>query len=175
MLRQKKSEQHVRLALEQGLKPMWRFAFSLSGRADLADDLVQATCLRALDKAHQADPDRPVLPWLLTICRSIWLNERRSQAIRQAQSLDVTPETQLVASGSDAETNILSRQVYTLIMNLPEAQRSVAVLVFVEGFGYSEAASILEIPVGTVMSRLHAVRAKMRSAIADAGKDEKTG
>ncbi len=175
MASQRKSQTHVHAALARNLKPLWRFSYALSGRADAADDLVQATCLRALDKVYQADLDRPLLPWFLTICRSIWLNERRAQTIRRAQSLDVTPESQLLDPGPTVETNILSRQVYSLIMALPEAQRSVAVLVFVEGFSYSEAASVLDVPIGTIMSRLHAVRAKMRSAMGDVTESEKTG
>lgn len=175
MVVRKNSEQTVRAALENSVRPLWRFAFSMSGRADIADDLVQSTCLRALDKAHQADPERPLLPWLLTICRSIWLNERRSQAVRQAQSLETAAERHLVAAGADTETNIFARQVYSLIMDLPEAQRSVAMLVFVEGFSYSDAARILDVPIGTIMSRLHAVRAKMRQAVNEDAKGAKTG
>ena len=174
MTDEKNRDAYLRSGLNKALKPLWRFSFALSGKADLADDLSQSTCLRALDKSHQADVSRPLLPWFLTICRSIWLNEKRANAIRAAQSLDVTPESQLVALGLDTETNILSRQVYSLIMGLPEAQRTVAVLVFVEGFGYSEAAKVLDIPVGTVMSRLHAVRAKLRSVVENDA-DERTG
>lgn len=173
MIADKNSDLHVRAGLEDSMKSLWRFAYSLSGRPDLADDLAQSTCLRALDKAHQADTSLPILPWLLKICRSIWLNERRSQALRRAQSLEVTPEIDFVDAGVDIETNILSREVYSLIMGLPEAQRNVAMLVFVEGFTYREAASVLDVPIGTVMSRLHAVRAKLRDAVAFDGADGK--
>lgn len=175
MVDQKKIVRSVRSELERGMKPLWRFAYSLSGRADLADDLVQSTCLRALDKAHQADLSRDLLPWFLTICRSIWLNEKRAQAIRSAQSLDSTPDLELICEGTSVETNILSRQVYTMVMALPEAQRSLAVLVFVEGFSYTEAAQALDVPLGTVMSRLHAVRKKMRAAVDERQKDGMTG
>lgn len=175
MVDQKKFDRTVRSELENGLKPLWRFAYALSGRADLADDLVQATCLRALDKANQADLSRALFPWFMTICRSIWLNEKRAQAIRRAQSLDTTPEFELISKDTGVETNILSRQVYTLIMALPEAQRSLAVLVFVEGFSYTEAAHALDVPLGTVMSRLHAVRNKMKAAVDGRQKDGMTG
>lgn len=171
----KKIDRSVRSELENGLKPLWRFAYALSGRADLADDLVQATCLRALDKANQADLSRALLPWFMTICRSIWLNEKRAQAIRRAQSLDTTPEFELISKDTGVETNILSRQVYTMMMALPEAQRSLAVLVFVEGFSYTEAAQALDVPLGTVMSRLHAVRNKMKAAVDGRQKDGMTG
>ena len=165
MAMRKSAQEHVRVGLQAHLKPLWRFAFALSKRADTADDLVQSTCLRALDKSHQVDPDRPLLPWLITICRSIWLSELRAQAIRKTQAISVTPEIDLIATGTEIETNILSRQVYSLVMDLPEAQRSVAMLVFVEGFSYTQTAEALDIPIGTVMSRLHAVRSKMRSIV----------
>ena len=67
----------------------------------------------------------------------------------------------LPAPGPDAETNIFYAQVFRAVMDLPEAQRITVFLVYVEGFSYKEAAEHLQIPIGTVMSRLAAARCKL--------------
>ena len=157
-----KKIQAVRDALVIAMPSVWRFGLALSGQADFADDLAQATALRALERVDQVQDTRNLTPWFLTICRSIWLNELRSRKVRQAQSLAVTPEVELMAYNSDAETNIFATEVFTEVMSLPEAQRAVVMLVLVEGHGYKAAAQILDVPLGTIMSRLHAARGKLR-------------
>ncbi len=154
----KKSPTDLQGALSEHLPSIWRFALSLSGKPDLADDLAQATCLRALEKQHQVDADRPVIGWLLTICRSIWLNELRAQAVRKTGGLDTAKARDLIDQAAGAEMNIFASQVYTKVMELPEAQRATVELVYVQQFTYSEAAGILDVPMGTVMSRLSTAR-----------------
>lgn len=162
MALKKTFEAEVRAGLQEHAKSLWRFGYSLSGQPDVADDLVQATCVRALERAHQVNDATGVRPWLMTILRSIWLNEVRSRTIRKAQSLDVTPESELSCFSVSSETNILASEVFSAVMALPEAQREVVVLVLVQGHAYREAAAILDVPIGTIMSRLHAARAKLR-------------
>lgn len=159
------SEQAVRTAVQTHSKRVWRFALALSGASDVADDLVQATCLRALERHHQVTSHDRLDSWLMTICRSIWLNEVRSRAVRRAQALSVTPESELVATGPDSETNIFATEVFTQVMQLPEAQRETVMLVFVEGYSYREAAALLEVPIGTIMSRLSSARQKLKTVM----------
>lgn len=162
------SQEELREAMVSSLPNLWRFAISLCGRADMADDLVQITCLRALERSHQIYDLSGVRRWLITICRSVWYNERRAQAVRQFQSLD-SPEGESLASELlSAETNIFFAEVFTKVMHLPEAQRSVVVLVLVEGYTYREAAEILDVPIGTIMSRLSSARAKIGQHLEDA-------
>ncbi|MEM7546353.1 MAG: RNA polymerase sigma factor [Pseudomonadota bacterium] len=140
------------------LKSVWRFALSLSGSPDTADDLTQSTCLRAIERADQYVDDGRLQGWLMTICRSIWLNELRAAQIRRTGGLD-TAEAMALADGKPGvETNIFATEVFKRVMQLPEAQRSVVELVYVQQFKYSEAAEILDIPIGTVMSRLATAR-----------------
>lgn len=148
-------------ALTSCMSALWRFALSLSGRPDVADDLVQSTCLRAMEKYDQFNGTGNLTAWTMTICRNIWVNQLRSQTIRAAQSLDATSESDLASLLPDAETNIFRREVLTQVMHLPEAQRETVFLVYVEGFRYSEAAEILDVPIGTIMSRLSAARGKL--------------
>ena len=77
------SRREVRAGLEPSLPRLWRYALVLSRARDAADDLVQATCLRAIERADQFIPGTRVDRWLFAILRSIWLNEIRSQRIRQ--------------------------------------------------------------------------------------------
>lgn len=150
---------------------IWRFAMSLSGRVDVADDLTQATCLRALEKQDQLKDTSALVGWLLTICRSIWLNQVRSDSVRKTGGMETAKPADLIDPANPVEMNIFAAEVFTKVMSLPEAQRATVELVYVEQFTYSEAAHILDVPIGTVMSRLHAARKALadlnESALAD--------
>ncbi|MBX6322945.1 MAG: RNA polymerase sigma factor [Rhodospirillaceae bacterium] len=161
----------VRDGLAAELGRLWRFGLVLSGSRSAAEDLVQATCLRALERAHQFVPGTRLDRWLLAILHSIWLNELRSARYRRGQGL-VDAEAGLAFDGvAGLETNIMAAQVLAEVQALPEAQRETVFLVYVEGFTYREAASLLGVPVGTVMSRLAAARERLAALQDGAGKD----
>lgn len=143
------------------LPRLWRYGLVLSGNRDTAEELVQATCVRALERAHQFAEGTRLDRWLISILHSIWLNEIRSRKVRQGQGL-VDADAALVFDGLRAtETNILAAQVLRQVQDLPEAQRETLYLVYAEGMTYREAAGILAVPIGTVMSRLAAARARL--------------
>jgi RNA polymerase sigma-70 factor, ECF subfamily len=161
------AEHEVRSGLRGQLTKLWRYGLVLSGRRDVAEDLVQATCLRALERVEQFQPGSRLDKWLFTILHSLWINEIRSRRIREGQGF-VDAETSLVFDGSAAvETHMAAREVVRLVETLPEAQRSVTFLAYVEGLAYREVAEILDIPIGTVMSRLAGARARVSSALSD--------
>ena len=161
MLGREKKENKVRRAIETQLPRIWRFALALSGDAVTADDLTQATCLRAIEKAHQFQGEKSPTAWFMTICRSIWLNEVRAAKIRASKSLDTAIAMDLLYKPTDAEMALVAKTVFAEVMALPEAQRETVILVYVEGFTYREAAEILSVPIGTVMSRLSVARKKL--------------
>jgi len=143
------------------LTRLWRYGLVLSGNRDMTEDLVQATCVRALERASQYQQGTHIDRWLFTILSSIWKNELRSRKVRQGEGF-VDAEIVLVEDGvKQAETNIYARQVLNEVQSLPEAQRTAVYLVYVEGQSYKEAAAILDVPIGTVMSRLAAARVKL--------------
>jgi len=155
------SRREVRAGLERCLGRLWRYGVMLSRSGAAAEDLVQATCLRAIERADQFVPGTHLDRWLFVILRSIWLNEIRARRIREGGGF-VDAEDTLSFDGSRAiETNILASQVLTAISRLPEAQRETVLLVYAEGYSYAEAASALGIPIGTVMSRLAAARSAL--------------
>jgi RNA polymerase sigma-70 factor, ECF subfamily len=155
------SRREVRAGLEPSLARLWRYALVLSKARDAADDLVQATCLRAIERADQFVPGTRVDRWLFAILRSIWLNEIRSQRIREGGGF-VDAEDALITDGvHEIEMNITASMVLRAIDQLPEAQRETILLVYGEGYSYAEAAAALGIPIGTIMSRLAAGRAAL--------------
>ena len=155
------SRREVRAGLEPCLARLWRYALVLSRARDAADDLVQATCLRAIERADQFVPGTRVDRWLFAILRSIWLNEIRSQRIREGGGF-VDAEDALTIDGvREIEMNITASTVLRAISRLPEAQRETMLLVYSEGYSYAEAAAVLGVPIGTIMSRLAAGRAAL--------------
>jgi RNA polymerase sigma factor (sigma-70 family) len=143
------------------LPRLWRYGVVLARDPSAAEDLVQATCLRALERSSQFVVGTRLDRWLFSILRSIWINQLRAQRIRTGQGL-VDPEEVLVTDGEQQiETNILAGQVLKRVLGLPEAQRETVLLVYAEGFTYQEAADVLNVPIGTVMSRLSAARLKL--------------
>jgi RNA polymerase sigma-70 factor, ECF subfamily len=155
------SRREVRAGLEPSLARLWRYALVLSRARDVADDLVQATCLRAIERADQFVPGTRVDRWLFTILRSIWLNEIRSQRIREGGGLLDAADVLTTDGAGEIETNITATAVLRAIDLLPEAQRETILLVYGEGYSYAEAAAVLCVPIGTIMSRLSAGRAAL--------------
>lgn len=149
----------------QQLKPLyprlWRYCLVLTGNRSRADDLAQSACLRALEKSNQLGRDDKLDGWIFRIAQRIWLNELRSDAVRRGGGLAPIEEIDIPDHRSDPDSNLLAREVLLEVMALPEAQRATVVLVYVEGYSYKEAAEILGIPIGTVMSRLAGARGKL--------------
>jgi RNA polymerase sigma-70 factor (ECF subfamily) len=151
----------VRLNLHTLLPRLWRFCHVLTGDRSAADDLAQSTCVRALERASQFHPGSRLDQWVFRIAQSIWFNQRRAEKIRCGLGTVPAEEAGLASPGVDAEANIFLVQVLSSVMALPEAQRVTVLLVYVEGFSYQEAAAILQIPIGTVMSRLAGARNRL--------------
>ncbi|OCJ17747.1 RNA polymerase subunit sigma-24 [Rhizobium sp. AC44/96] len=155
------SEADIRSGLTDNLSRLWRYGLVLSHRRDVADDLVQQTCLRALERSSQFEAGTRLDRWLLSILHSIWLNEIRSRRVRQGQGFVDADEALVLDGVRETEAHVMANQVLRLVNALPDAQRAAVFLAYVEGLSYKEVAGILDIPIGTVMSRLAAARAKL--------------
>ncbi|HZH12695.1 MAG TPA: RNA polymerase sigma factor [Microvirga sp.] len=139
-----------------------RFALVLCRSQVLADDLVQSACERALANAHHWTPGTRFDAWVFRILRNSWIDHlRRSRT--EGMKEDVTAQADIV--GDAGEEPILSRlllaEVQQMIDAMPPEQREVLLLVCVEDLAYREAAEILGVPIGTVMSRLARARRKL--------------
>ena len=159
------SQREMRLGLEPSLARLWRYAVVLSSSRDAADDLVRATCVRAMERADQFAPGARLDRWLFAILRSIWRNQIRARRIREGGAF---VEAETFDAAHEIDVNISTAEVLSALGRLPEAQRETALMVYAEGYTYAEAAEALGVPIGTVMSRLAAVaRLKGRSGSND--------
>ena len=141
------------------------FGRSLARSQADADDLVQAACERALRSADSFVPGTRLDSWMFRIMRNLWIDDRRRD--RPVVPLEVA-EAGAETVGDDGrrstEAKLSAQAVLAIIDRLPAEQREVVVLVCVEDLPYREAADVLGVPIGTVMSRL----ARARRAIAAA-------
>ncbi|MEM9433423.1 MAG: RNA polymerase sigma factor [Pseudomonadota bacterium] len=143
-----------------------RFARSLTRSVSEADDLVQEACLRSLDRADQWDPAQPLDRWVFRILRNLWISELRKRSVRLGQGHVPAEDSSELVSNEGGENSVLAAELHGQIMSLPDELSAILLTVSVEGYSYAEAAELFEIPVGTVMSRVHRARKMLASKIA---------
>lgn len=143
-----------------GIMPrLKRYAKILAINPESSDDLLQATLERALKKQSQWQTGTYLDRWLFTIMSSIWKNEIRSRVVRQGNGLSDEIDALIDTSSEDKrDRTFLYEQVFKEVMVLPDNQREAILLIYVEGIKYQQAADILGIPLGTLMSRLARAR-----------------
>lgn len=143
-----------------------RFASALSGSRDEGDDIVQSACLRAVQRLEQFTPGTHLDRWMFRIVRNVFLDRTRARKRRnevpEENSADLCDHG---LGASRAETRLTLERVREAIALLPEDQRAVITLVAIDGRTYRETADILEVPIGTVMSRLARARARLMPLI----------
>jgi RNA polymerase sigma-70 factor, ECF subfamily len=143
-----------------------RFALGLTGSRAEGDDLVQATCERAIRYSDRWEPGTRLDAWLFRIARNLFLNDRRDSRRRGPHlPIDEHPESRVLDGERAAVSGIALDAVTAGLQRLPEEQRSALLLIAVEGLGYREAAEVLGVPIGTVTSRLARARIALRPEI----------
>lgn len=143
--------------LVKELPRLRRFALSLTQDKNDADDLVQSMVEKLLRKGMKNDV--PAVPWFLKVCKNMWIDEIRSRDSRaklHTESAEAPDKTHTAPS-----PNTELELIFKAMEKLNDEQRQLVELVIVEGFSYAEAAQALDIPVGTVMSRVARARAKL--------------
>jgi len=132
-----------------------RFARGLARDASDADDLCQAAIERALKSQEQWQQGTRLDSWMYRITRNLWIDDRRATGRRGVHTPIDEAATQVAGDGAaEVEAGALRGDVDGAMARLPGEQREVVMLVLVEGYAYREAAEILEVPIGTVTSRL---------------------
>ena len=146
--------------LQDSLPDLWRYAFALTRDRVRADDLVQDCAERALRKRALWMPGRPLKPWLMKML----LNIMRNDHARGKAWTNVPFEDDLAAGRPliDTEGRLELAATARALARLPDAQRAALMLVAIGGLDYSDAATALNIPVGTLMSRISRARARLR-------------
>lgn len=153
------------LQVEPLIPALRRYASALVRNRANADDLVQDCLERAVSRWYQRRDDGNVRAWLFTILHNLAINQFRQTATRGRHvSIDETNEDDFQEAAVQ-EQKLMYQDVLNKLVRLPEDQRAVLLLVAVEDLSYADAAKVLDIPVGTVMSRLSRARERLQIEI----------
>lgn len=149
-------------SIEACIPALRRYAAALLRNRQDADDLVHDCLVRALDRLHTRRDDGDIRAWLFTIMHNVFVSQRRRAATR-AEFVPLDEDTALPGGArAEQESSVLWQEVVRELNRLPQEQRQVILLIAVEDFSYAEAARVLGVPIGTVMSRLSRGRDQLR-------------
>jgi RNA polymerase sigma-70 factor (ECF subfamily) len=149
------------LLLEREIPRLRRYARALTRDPSRADDLVQSCLVRALAKSHLWQPGTDLRAWLFTILHNQHVNDVR-RSVREGISVPVEDVAPVLTVQSTQGASLQLRDLDRALTRLPEEQRQVLLLVGLEGMRYEEVAMVLDVPVGTVRSRLSRGREMLR-------------
>ena len=146
-----------------------RYARALTGDAWAADDLVQDTLERACDKWRLWTAGSNLRAWLFTLMHNLFANQVRRSASRARAGLEVDLDDVSDELADPQAAPDVALDLQRCLMRLPEDQRAVLLLVTLEDMPYAEVAQVLQVPIGTVMSRLSRARSRLRDLMEGAG------
>jgi RNA polymerase sigma-70 factor, ECF subfamily len=147
--------------IEEEIPRLRRYARALTRDINAADDLVQDCLTRALSKVHLWQKGTDLRAWLFTILHNQYVNHVR-RAVREGAAVGLSDSEPLLTSAPNQGKRLELRDLERAIARLPEEQRSVLLLVGLEGMRYEEVAQVLDVPVGTIRSRLSRGREMLR-------------
>ena len=161
-----KSDPRLEDRMIASLPKLRRFAITLCGSRELADDLVQTACEKALANAAGFEPGSSFDAWIFKILRNSWLDILRRRRTA-GHVVDIAEIQEIVGTSGEKEmeAKLLVGSVHAAIGRLPADQREVLILVCVDELSYREAAEVIGVPVGTVMSRLFRARENLARSI----------
>jgi RNA polymerase sigma-70 factor, ECF subfamily len=142
-----------------------RFARALTRNPHDADDLVQLAVERALARAHQMRPDAALAGWVFGILRHAWIDEQRVRARRERVFAPEESGQNVGDAGQGAQVERLS--VQDAMARLPQDQCLAVALVLIEGLSYKEAAHVMDVPIGTLTSRLARAREALQAMLGE--------
>lgn len=160
------SPQTIQRLVDAYYVPLYRYAYRLSGSSADAEDLTQeAFCKAQLHLGQLRDPSR-ARPWLFSILRNAYLH--RARADRQERCVPLEGVGDLAEPMPPVLPDIDPERLQQALDDLPEAFRTPIILYYFEDFGYREIAEQMDLPIGTVMSRLARAKAYLRSRLIEA-------
>ncbi len=152
-----------------------RYALSLTGSMQDAEDLLHSTVEKALSKADQFAEGTDLDRWMFRICKNLWFDEWRQRKVRGPS---VDPQEMKNEPWVDGEDHVQNRiriqELNRALQALQEDHREILVLVVIEGYSYKEVSERLDVPIGTVMSRLARARAGLGSLLSASAIDRET-
>ena len=161
---------------------VYRFALRLTGAPDAAEDLVQETFLRAFRSWDQYSPGTSCKSWLFTICRNVFLRQRErlkrhdeilTEKVAEIPTSQISRENPVFAASRDEDPEgdffrgIVDDRILVAIGELQEEYRTAVVLSDIDGLSYQDIATVMEVPVGTVKSRLFRGRRQLQKKLYD--------
>jgi RNA polymerase sigma-70 factor (ECF subfamily) len=154
-------DRNIQKQIEALVPRLRRYARALTHDAVAADDLVQDSLSRALGKIHLWEKGTDLRAWLFTILHNQHVSLRRRE-LRERAGIDLQTPGRRLAFAPDQDKRLELRDLERALAKLPEEQRAVILLVGLEGMRYEEAASVVNLPVGTVRSRVARGREALR-------------
>jgi RNA polymerase sigma-70 factor (ECF subfamily) len=156
----------LRRGISELLPRLRRFGSALTGSQDEGDDIVQAAIERALSKSSQWQAGTRLDSWMFKIMQNLWKDSvRKVKHDRKKQVLESASADVAIDGRRVTETMLMLTRTREQFSNLSDEHRMVLALVVIDGHSYQEAASLLEIPIGTLMSRLYRAREALREMI----------
>ena len=152
--------------LVQQIAQLRRYARALTGDRWAADDLVQDTLERACERWRLWAAGSDLRAWLFTLMHNLFIDGARRALRQSTQQVDLEAAQAVPAAARPADDAL---DLQRCLMRLPEEQREVLLLVTLQDLGYAEVAQLLDLPVGTVMSRLSRARARLRELMEGGG------
>ena len=166
----------IRSRLVAQIPRLRRYARALTRDITAADDLVHDCLVRAVSKSHLWQEGTDLRAWLFTILHNTYINQVR-RSVREGTAValsDIEPEAALT-SAPNQDKRLELRDLERALAKLPEEQRSALLLVGTEGMNYDQAAAVLDVPVGTIRSRLSRGREALRQLMGGGTEQEETG
>jgi RNA polymerase sigma factor (sigma-70 family) len=156
----------IRHQIVQLLPRLRRYAIALAGSTADGDDLVQDTVERALKGLHAWEPGTRLDSWMFRIAKNRFIDKCRAASRQPVSGSDVLETVEAAFDGERAiEARLSLHSVTKALQGLPEEQRHAVALVLVDGLSYRDAADILEIPIGTLTSRISRARESLVQAL----------
>jgi RNA polymerase sigma-70 factor, ECF subfamily len=160
--------------IEEEIPRLRRYARALTRDVNAADDLVQDCLTRALSKVHLWQKGTDLRAWLFTILHNQYVNHVR-RAVREGSAVGLSASEPLLTTAPNQGKRLELRDLERAIAKLPEEQRAVLLLVGLEGMRYEEVAAVLDVPVGTIRSRLSRGREMLRHLMGMVPEQAETG
>jgi len=157
----------IRHQMVQLLPRLRRFAVALTGSAADGDDLVQDTVERALKNLHAWEPGSRLDSWMFRIAKNRFIDTRRSAKRGKTETIETADEYAALDGERAMQSHLTFQDTAKALQALPVEQRQAVALVLVDGLSYREAADILEIPIGTLTSRIARAREALMTVLGD--------
>ncbi len=169
--KQQRERDEIKWMIAREIPALRRYATLLVRNRDGGDDLVQDTLERAMNKSHTWRREGSIRSWLYRIQYSVFLNRYRKAHVREIADSDAVEQAAGIAPGGQ-ENTLEYKRLMVAIEKLKPRQRDVLMLVAAQGFSYDQAAAIMDVPVGTVRSRLARARSDLRALMKETGNAE---